>query len=49
MSKTLNQLSAYGVGFQVKVLNSLLKNKEFLININDILEAESFIIPLING
>lgn len=42
MSKTLNQLSAYGVGFQVKVLNSLLKNKEFLININDILEAESF-------
>jgi replicative DNA helicase len=42
MSKTLNQLSAYGVGFQIKVLNSLLKNKEFLININDILEAESF-------
>jgi replicative DNA helicase len=42
MSKTLKQLSAYGVGFQIKVLNSLLKNKEFLININDILEAESF-------
>ena len=39
---TLNKLSAYGVGFQIKVLTSLLKHKEFLQNINDVLEPESF-------
>jgi len=38
----LNQLQQYGVGFQIKVLSSLLKDKEFLQNINDILDAEMF-------
>lgn len=38
----LNQLQQYGIGFQIKVLSSLLKNKEFLQNINDILDAEMF-------
>ena len=33
----LNQLQQYGVGFQIKVLSSLLKDKEFLQNINDVL------------
>lgn len=42
---TLNKLSAYGVGFQLKVLTSLLKHKEFLQNINDVLEPESFDSP----
>ena len=36
----LNQLNQYGVGFQVKVLSSLLRHKEFLQNIHDILEEE---------
>lgn len=39
---SLNKLSAYGVGFQVKVVASLLKHKEFLQNINDVLDIESF-------
>ena len=38
----LNQLNQYGVGFQVKVLSSLLKHREFLQGINDILEVEYF-------
>ena len=38
----LNQLNQYGVGFQVKGLSSLLKHKEFLQNIHDILEEEYF-------
>jgi len=38
----LNQLNQYGVGFQVKVMSSLLKHKEFLLNIHDILEEEYF-------
>jgi replicative DNA helicase len=38
----LNQLNAYGVGFQIKVLSSLLKHKEFLQNIHDILEEGYF-------
>jgi len=38
----LNQLQAYGSGFQIKVLSSLLKHKEFLQNIHDILDAEYF-------
>ena len=38
----LNQLNQYGVGFQVKVMSSLLKHKEFLQNIHDILEEEYF-------
>ena len=39
---TLSNLSQYGVGFQIKVIHSLLNNKEFLINIYDVLEPESF-------
>ena len=38
----LNQLQSYGVGFQIKVLSSLLKHKEFLQNIHDILEEGYF-------
>jgi len=38
----LNQLNQYGVGFQVKVLSSLLRHKEFLQNIHDILEEGYF-------
>jgi replicative DNA helicase len=39
---TLSNLSQYGVGFQIKVIHSLLNNKEFLINIYDVLEPDSF-------
>jgi replicative DNA helicase len=39
---TLNALQQYGVSFQIKVLSSLLKHKEFLQNINDILDSEMF-------
>ena len=38
----LNQLQQYGLGFQIKVLSSLLKHKEFLQNIHDILDEEYF-------
>ena len=38
----LNQLNQYGVSFQVKVLSSLLKHKEFLQSIYDILEEDYF-------
>ena len=38
----LNQLQSYGLGFQIKVLSSLLKHKEFLQNIHDILEDSYF-------
>ena len=38
----LNQLNAYGMGFQIKVLSSLLKHREFLQSIHDILEADYF-------
>jgi len=38
----LNQLQNYGIGFQVKVLSSLIKHKEFLQNIHDILDEEYF-------
>ena len=30
---TLSNLNAYGTGFQIKVLSSLLTHKEFLLNI----------------
>jgi replicative DNA helicase len=40
--KVLNTLTAYGAGFQVKVLSSLLKNKEFLQTINDVIYPEMF-------
>jgi replicative DNA helicase len=39
---TLNALQQYGISFQIKVLSSLLKHKEFLQNINDILDTEMF-------
>lgn len=38
----LNQLQNYGLSFQIKILSSLLKHKEFLQNINDILDTEMF-------
>lgn len=38
----LNHLNQYGVSFQVKVLSSLLKHKEFLQSIYDILEEDYF-------
>ena len=41
----LDSLNQYGNSFQIKVLSSLLKNKEFLQNINDILEIEMFDSP----
>jgi len=39
---TLQTISAYGHGFQIKVLSSLLTHKEFLVNIHDILSDEYF-------
>ena len=39
---TLNNLNAYGISFQVKVLSSLLTHKEFLLNIQDVLSEEYF-------
>jgi len=39
---TLNSLSQYGIGFQVKILSSLLTHKEFLLNIQDVLSEEYF-------
>lgn len=38
----LNKLSQYGSSFQIKVLTSLLKHKEFLQNIFDVLDPEYF-------
>lgn len=38
----LNQLNQYGAGFQVKVLSSLLRHREFLHGIHDILEEDYF-------
>ena len=39
---TLNNLNAYGPGFQIKVISSLLTHKEFLLNIHDVLSEEYF-------
>jgi replicative DNA helicase len=39
---TLSNLSQYGIGFQVKVLSSLLTHKEFLLNIHDVLSEDYF-------
>ncbi len=39
---TLNNLNAYGPGFQIKVISSLLTHKEFLLNIHDVLSDEYF-------
>lgn len=38
----LNTLNSYGNGFQIKVISSLLKHKEFLQNVIDVLEPEEF-------
>ena len=38
----LNQLTSYGVGFQIKVLSSLLKHREFVQGIHDVLEVDYF-------
>ena len=39
---TLKALQAYGKGFQLKVLGSLLTDKSFLLNIRDLLREEYF-------
>ena len=39
---TLRELKDYGSSFQIKVLSSLLTHKEFLSNINDILNEDYF-------
>jgi replicative DNA helicase len=39
---TLNNISQYGIGFQIKVLSALLTDKKFLVNINDILSDDYF-------
>jgi replicative DNA helicase len=38
----LKSLNDYGVGFQIKVISSLLKHKEFLQNIHDVLNPDEF-------
>ena len=38
----LNTLNSYGNGFQIKVISSLIKHKEFLQNIIDVLDPEEF-------
>ena len=37
-----NKLSQYGLGFQVKILNSLLKNKKFILKIRDTITPDYF-------
>ena len=39
---SLQSLSQYGSGFQIKVISSLLTYKEFLLNIHDVLSDEYF-------
>lgn len=39
---TLKALSAYGKGFQLKVLGSLLTDKKFLLNVRDVLHEDYF-------
>lgn len=43
--RVLNTLTAYGSSFQIKVLSSLLKNKEFLQQVNDVLDTQMFDSP----
>jgi replicative DNA helicase len=43
--KVLNTLSAYGSGFQVKVLSGLLKDREFLQSVHDTLDKDYFDSP----
>ena len=42
---TLTNLNQYGKPFQIKVLSSLLTHKNFLQNINDVLDSEYFTNP----
>ena len=37
-----SKLNQYGLGFQTKVLSSLLKNKKFLLNIRDVVTPDYF-------
>jgi len=37
-----NKLSQYGLGFQIKVINSLLKNKKFILTIRDTITPNYF-------
>jgi hypothetical protein len=39
---TLPQLSRYGYSFQVKVLSLLLEEKNFLLNVHDVLDSSYF-------
>ena len=39
---TLNKLSSFGKGFQLKVLGSLLTDKAFVLNVRDTINAEYF-------
>ena len=39
---TLKSLQAYGKGFQLKVLGSLLTDKTFLLNVRDVLKDTYF-------
>ena len=39
---SFNKLSLYGLSFQFKVINQLLTNKEFILNIRDMIEPEYF-------
>ena len=39
---SLSNLNAYGTSFQIKVISSLLTHKEFLLNIQDVLDEEYF-------
>jgi archaellum biogenesis ATPase FlaH len=39
---SFNKLSQYGLPFQLKVINQLLTNKEFLLNIRDTVQEEYF-------
>jgi KaiC/GvpD/RAD55 family RecA-like ATPase len=39
---SFNKLSLYGLSFQFKIINQLLTNKEFILNIRDMIEPEYF-------
>jgi len=39
---TLQKLSQYGKGFQIKVLGSLLTDKTFLLNVRDTIREDYF-------
>lgn len=39
---TLQKLSQYGKGFQLKVLGALLTDKKFLLNVRDVIQEGYF-------